>query len=317
MIPPLLRQELTHAAPGRPSAITVGVFDGVHRGHLHLIQQVRRAADELELACGVITLHPHPQTVLRPDQPLRYISSLEDRLDLLAASPADWVGHVTFTSEVAQLTAREFVQALWEGAGLRCLVVGPDFALGRDREGDRERLRQLGLEFGYSLCTAAPLVEDGEVVSSTAVRNALQAGEMERVSQLLGRPFSLHGPVLRGAERGHRLGFPTANIGVAPDRALPPFGVYVTWAYVGEAAYPAVTNIGLRPTFGEQTPTVESHLLGFAGDLYSAELRIELLHRLRPEMRFSGPEELKTQIARDIEATRRVLGQRHRRRSRR
>lgn len=225
-------------------------------------------------------------------------------MELLAAAGTDWVARVTFTSELAQIAARDFVLLLQEEAGLRCLVEGPGFAFGRRREGDMPYLARLGEDLGFEVRDAQPLVEDGQVVSSTLVRAALIEGEMERVGHLLGRPFSLRGPVVRGAERGRTIGFPTANIAVAPDRQLPPFGVYVTRAVVGGVTYQSVTNIGLRPTFDEQQPTVEVYLLNYEGDLYGREMQLEVLKRTRAETKFSGLEALKAQIARDVDSAR-------------
>ncbi|HEX5939982.1 MAG TPA: riboflavin biosynthesis protein RibF [Dehalococcoidia bacterium] len=299
----LAREELSRQAGGQPSAITIGVFDGVHRGHVHLIEQTRRQAEELGLQTGVITLHPAPETVLRPRQPTVYLTSLDERMELLREQ-ADWVAHVTFTSELAQISARDFVTLLMEEGGLRCLVEGPGFAFGRRREGNMEYLAELGRELGFVVKEASPLVEDGEVVSSTLVRTALEEGAMGRVTGLLGRPFSLRGPVVRGAERGRLLGFPTANIAVAPDRQLPAYGIYVTRSHVGEKTYDSAANIGLRPTFDEALPTVEAYLLDFEGDLYGLEMRLDVLHRLRGEAKFDSVEELVAQIDRDVQDAR-------------
>jgi riboflavin kinase/FMN adenylyltransferase len=299
----LAREELARQASSQPSAITIGVFDGVHRGHAHLITQTRGRAQAEGLETGVITLHPAPETVLRPGRHTVYLTSLDERIELLREQ-ADWVAHLTFTSELAQISARDFVKLLMEVAGLRCLVEGPGFAFGRRREGTLQYLGELGAELGFEVVEAEPLVENGETVSSTLVRTALEDGDMERTTSLLGRPFSLRGPVVRGAERGRAIGFPTANIAVAPDRQLPAFGIYVTRSFVGEKAFDSVTNIGLRPTFDETLPTVEAYLLDFEGDLYGAEMRLNILHRIRDEAKFASIDELKTQIDRDVAAAR-------------
>jgi riboflavin kinase/FMN adenylyltransferase len=233
-----------------------------------------------------------------------YLCSLEERVALLRALGVDSVGVLSFTSELAQLSYREFAALLVEQLDLRLLLVGPDFALGRDREGTVERLRDFGAEAGFEVEVCSLLDEHDAKVGSGAVRKALAEGDMEAVSRLLGRPFALRGPVVRGEERGQKIGFATANIAVAPDLAIPKFGVYVTRAFLGEAVYPSVTNIGERPTFGAGRPTIETHLLDFDGVTYERELRIELLHRLRDEQRFSGVDELVEQIRRDVEATR-------------
>ena len=300
----LAREELARAAPGRPSAVTIGKFDGVHRGHQHLVGQLIEHARQRDLASVVITLHPHPITVLRPNTTITYLCSLEERVATLRALGVDEVGVLSFTSELAQLSYREFVSLLVDELQLRFLLVGADFALGRDREGNGDAMQALAAERGFEF-QELPLLGEGDAkVGSRVVREALSQGDVEGVSRLLGRPFALHGPVVRGAERGRSIGFPTANIAIAADLALPSFGVYVTRAHLGEKSYPSVTNIGQRPTFGEIRPTVEVHLLDFDSDLYERELRIDLLHRLRPEQRFDGVEQLVGQIQQDVVAAR-------------
>jgi riboflavin kinase/FMN adenylyltransferase len=304
-----LADELAAVALERDTALTVGVFDGVHRGHRHLLAWLKDRAAARGLASGVITLHPHPALVLNPRAPVVYLTSLEERVELLRAGGVDFVLPVTFTPEVARLSARDFVGLLIERLRMRFFLVGPDFALGRDRQGSADVLSQLGLEMGFEVESAGPLVEGGRVVSSSAVRDALAAGEVEAVGSLLGRPFSLHGPVVRGVERGKVMGFPTANIAVGPGMALPAFGVYATRAYVdvGGVARKSVTNIGRRPTFDNGERTVEVYIMDFDADIYGRELRIDVLKRLRGETRFADPQELVEQIQRDVAAAREYL----------
>ena len=308
----LAREELARARPGRDCAVTIGVFDGVHRGHLHLLGQLIERARARDVAGGVVTLHPAPVVVLRPGSVMTYLSSLEERIELLRASGVDFVAPLTFTSEVAQLSARRFAELMVDALGLKLLVMGPDHAFGRGREGTPTYMAQVGRELGFEVeLFSEPLANGGQVVSSTAVRAALEAGDMEKVAAFLGRPLSVRGPVVEGVRRGKSMGFPTANIGVAPDRALPPLGVYVTRAYLGEADYRSVTNIGRRPTFEplEAAPTVEVYLLDYeSDDFYGQELRIEFVLRLRDEIRFSGVDELLAQIKRDVAAADALLG---------
>jgi riboflavin kinase/FMN adenylyltransferase len=300
----LAREELSRAAPGRSSAVTIGKFDGVHRGHQHVISHLNDLALADDLASVVVTLHPSPITVLRPGTLVTYLCSLEERVALLRALGVHSVDVLSFTSELAQLSYRDFVALLVEQLDLKLLLIGADFALGRDRAGNAEALRALGLRLGYRL-EVVPMLKEGDAkVGSGAVREALSQGDMRTVNGLLGRFFALRGPVVRGEERGATIGFPTANIAIGSDLALPKFGVYVTRAYLGESTYASVTNVGERPTFGASRPTIETHLLEFEGDCYDRELRIELLHRLRDEQRFSGVDELVAQIKRDVEAAR-------------
>jgi riboflavin kinase/FMN adenylyltransferase len=252
----------------------------------------------------VVTLYPHPVTVLRPGTLATYLCSLEERVALLQQLGVDNVGVLSFTSELAQLSYRDFASLLQEQLDMRLLIVGPDFAVGRDRQGTFERLQEFGRDKGFALEAAVLLTEEGTKVGSGAVRSALAAGDIMMVNQLLGRAFALRGPVVRGEERGRTIGFPTANIAIAPDLALPKFGVYVTRAYLGESTYGSVTNIGQRPTFGTGRPTIETYLFDFNGDCYERELRIELLDRVRDEERFTGVNQLVSQIKRDVDVAR-------------
>jgi len=302
------REELRRAAaPGRSAAVAIGVFDGVHRGHRYLIDHLVERARNEGLAPLVVTFHPHPRSVLRPETPLTYLCSLEERVELLRALGVDDVAVLAFTSELAQLSARDFAALAVEELHMKLLVVGSDFALGRGREGTTDVLAGIGGEMGFVVDVVPLLAASGEKVGSTAVRQALARGDMETAASLLGRPFALRGPVIKGAERGKGLGFPTANMAFGRDRALPAFGVYVTRAYLREGVFPAVTNIGLRPTFDEDKPTVETFILDFQGEVYGQELRIELVHRLRGEVRFPTPEALRDQIEKDVAATRAYL----------
>lgn len=269
-----------------------------------LIGRLIEEARARGLGTGIITFHPHPVTVVRPDIPFSYLDSLERRVELLRELGIDFVSVLQFTSELQQVSAYDFVRILVEETGMRLLVVGDDFHLGRGREGDAEQLAAFGRELGFDVIALPLLQNDADRVSSTRVRNALAAGEMEKVAALLGRPFSLRGPVLHGDERGRTLKFPTLNVGVAADRALPPNGVYVTRAHVAGEAHHAVTNIGTRPTFDGAARRVETHLLDFDADVYGQIVSIDLLHRIREERKFSGVDELVAQMKRDVQATR-------------
>ena len=301
----LVRQELQASVTPGEHALSIGVFDGVHRGHQMLIGHMLDEARKRHLTGGVITFHPHPLTVVRPEIKISYLESLERRVELLSNLGVDFVSVLQFTSELQQVSAEDFARLLVEEAGLRLLVVGEDFRLGRGGEGTVEVLTALGEELGYEVLPVPLLGDNSDRVSSTRVRNALAAGEMEEVGDLLGRSFFLRGPVLHGDERGRQIGFPTLNIGVSADRWLPPNGVYITRAHVGDREFHACTNIGIRPTFeGDSRRLVETHLLDFEGDLYGELVTVELLHRLRSEQKFNGIDELTAQIQQDLVATR-------------
>ena len=301
----LVREELRRSRTPGDHALTIGVFDGVHGGHQMLIRRMLDEGRSRGLTGGVLTFHPSPITVLRPDIPFSYLESLEQRVEHLLELGVDFVSVVGFTSEVAQVSAEDFVRLLHEEANMRVLVVGEDFVLGRAREGTTERLSELGEEIGFEVVPVPLLEASADAVSSTRIRQALEQGEMETVERLLTRPFALRGPVLRGEERGRTIGFPTLNIGVSADRALPSNGVYVTRATLADGrSFEACTNIGVRPTFDGQERRVETHLLDFEGDLYGEVVTVQLLRRLRAEQKFDGVEALTAQIARDVEATR-------------
>lgn len=303
----LVRDELRRVATPGDHALSIGVFDGVHGGHRLLVRRMLEEARARGLTGGVVTFHPHPLTVLRPDVPLVYLESLERRVELLKDVGAEFVAVLQFTSELQQVSAEDFTRLLVEEARMRLLVVGEDFRLGRGGAGTVPVLTEIGREQGFEV-VAVPLMPDAEGrerISSTRIRNALAEGRMEDVTAFLGRPYSVRGPVVHGDERGRTIGFPTLNIGVSADRALPPNGVYVTRAHVGGRVLDAVTNIGTRPTFNAGTERrVETHLLDFEGDVYGQVVTIELLSMLRPERKFDGFEALVAQIRQDVQATR-------------
>lgn len=301
----LVREELRRGSLPGSHAISIGVFDGVHDGHRALVEHMLAEAKSRDLTGRIVTFHPSPITVLRPDTPISYLESLEQRIELLVQLGVNLVTVVPFTSELAQVSAEEFARILVEDAGMKLLVVGDNFSLGRGREGTPDHLRELGTKLGFEL-DVFPLIEDeGERVSSTLVREALASGDMERVSTLLGRPYTVRGPVLHGDERGRTIGFPTINVGVSADRALPPNGVYVTLASLGNGShFLGCTNIGLQPTFDGQERRVETHILDFDDDLYGKVVSIELRHRLRDELKFDGVDALVDQIRSDVTRTR-------------
>jgi riboflavin kinase/FMN adenylyltransferase len=301
----LARRELARVAPGHPCAVTIGVFDGVHRGHQHLVRLLLERAHRDGLASVAITFNPHPRTVLRPGTAITYLTSLEERVELLQGLGMDAVAVLPFTSELAQLSPHEFLAMLSQELDMRLLMVGPDFALGRNRAGTVSVMRAAGEKLGFRVEVAPLLAEDDEKVGSTVVRQALSDGDLERAGRLLGRPYSLRGPVIAGDRRGRTLGFPTANIAIGLDRALPAFGVYVTRAHLRESTYESCTSIGVRPTFDvEPRPTVEAYIIDFDEDVYGDELRLDLLHRLRGELKFADADELVARMHRDIKDTR-------------
>lgn len=302
-----LEEELSRLSPDKDTILTIGVFDGVHLGHKHLLTKLIERARELNLLSVVVTFDPHPQKLLSPKTELPFLTSLEQRKALLRDAGAEAVIILPFTQELAQLSARGFVELLKDYLRLKELVIGPDFTLGRSREGNVSTLRKLGEDMGFTVTVVPPVRINGEMVSSTAIRGALAGGNLERVHSLIGRPFSLHGKVVHGESRGAKLDYPTANLEIEPEQALPAEGVYATWAYIGSRAYESVTNIGRRPTFGGGKSVVEVYILGYWGSLYGEELKIDIMERLRAEKKFNSVEALKRQIAEDVARGRAIL----------
>lgn len=301
--------EIVHGLPeainARPTVLTIGAFDGVHRGHQHLIGSTVRRARELSWQSAVLTFDPHPDTVIHPEHGRFYLTSIDEQAELIGELGVDVLIVLPFTREVMAQSAHEFVSRLRRAVALHELWIGWDFALGRKREGDLARLQAIGHELGYQVHPVdAFIFGDGLPVSSTRIRAALSAGDVETAAQLLGRPFSLRGPVARGDQRGRTIGFPTANITIGEHHVLPGDGVYVCRVTVGGQSYGAVTNIGMRPTFDGKRRTVEAYLLDFVDDIYGETVRLEVLHRLRGEQKFDGIAALIAQINADVAAAR-------------
>jgi len=303
-----LEQELAGLQDYRDSAVTIGVFDGVHLGHKYLIYRLKELARQQDLRSVVVTFHEHPQEVLAPHRAAPpFLTDSTEKAALLKKEGVDSVVILTFTKKLARMSAREFLNLLKSKLKMRSLVIGPDFSMGRDNEGDIPTLRRLEKEMGFKLTVVPPAVKNEEIVSSTAIRKALEEGDMEKVGMLMGRPFSLHGKVIRGKGRGSNIGFPTANLKVLPGQALPADGVYLTLVYASGKAYHSLTNMGTNPTFGSAERTIESHLFDFHSDLYRREIRIEFVHKLRNEIEFVNPEELTRQINKDIQQAKTLL----------
>jgi riboflavin kinase/FMN adenylyltransferase len=303
-----IEEVLAKVAPKKDMVLTIGVFDGVHLGHKQLISELKKQARQQDLLSGVITFSLHPQEVLSPESRLPNLTDLDQRQALLKEEGVDVVIVLPFGRELSQLSAREFTKLLKKYLRTRGLVIGPDFAMGRNREGDANALRALGKEMGFSVTAVPPVKINDEVVSSTAIRNALAKGDMEKVHRLTGRFFSLHGRVIAGDGRGAKLGFPTANLDIVdPQHAIPADGIYATRAYIDGRTYKSVTNIGTRPTFDGGNRTVEVYIIDFKGNLYGQDLKIDILKRLRKEKRFASVEELKKQMAKDVKHGRVLL----------
>jgi riboflavin kinase/FMN adenylyltransferase len=302
-----VEEELARFSSDQEMILTIGVFDGVHLGHQYLISQLVEQARQQNLSSGVVTFRQHPQEVLQPKTKLPFLTDLMERSNLLKDEGVDVIIPLSFTVEFARLGARQFVSLLKKYLRMCGLVIGVDFALGQNREGNTDALRALGQEMDFTVTVVPAVMIDGEVVSSTAIRKALASGDMKRVRNLTGRPFNLHGRVITGAGRGVALGFPTANMDIVPEQALPPDGVYVCCAYIDGQAYQSMTNIGQNPTFGDRKRVVEVYVVDYHGDLYGRELKIDIMDWLRAEKKFNTVAELKQQMAEDVKHGKAIL----------
>ena len=291
----------------RPSAVALGVFDGVHLGHRAILGLAVARARDAGLTAVACTFDPHPMEVLQPDRAPLAITTLEERLGLIEGCGVDETVVLLFTPGFAAMEPEAFVQdVLLARFGAREVVVGFNHRFGRGARGDVALLRTLGTRLGFRTHVAEPLVVAGVTVSSTEIRAALQRGDLDAAGRLLGRPYTLIGAVGRGAGRGRTLGFPTANLIPARPVLVAP-GVYACMAEVAGQKERAVVNVGIRPTFGETTLAVEAYLLDFAGDLYGQTMTLTFVSRIREERRFPSIQALTEQIQADAEEARRRL----------
>jgi riboflavin kinase / FMN adenylyltransferase len=302
-----VEQELAVFTPNCDSLVTIGVFDGVHLGHKHLLFKLKELAGQQSLCTIALTFHTHPQEILAPSSQPPFLTDAAEKAELLKKEGVSGVIVLTFTPELSRLSAREFIDLLRSKLRMKGLVIGPDFAMGRHGEGNIPALKKLGRELGFSVTVIPPVKMNGEIISSTVIRKAMADGDMEKVRLLMGRPFSLRGKVIHGQGRGSGLGFPTVNLSVVEGQALPPDGVYATFAHAHDKVYHSVTNIGKNPTFGDNQRTIEAYLLDFREDLYEQEVKINFIHKLRDEVKFASPDELIKQIYKDIKSARDLL----------
>ena len=281
-------------------ALALGNFDGMHRGHLKIIERVRRGAEERGATAVAMTFDPHPSKIVRPDKTPPLLMTHQQKLDALARAGMHGVAIVRFTPELAQWEPETFVRTvLVEWLRVTEVWVGANFLFGHDRSGNFSTLRSLGARYGFRAEKIDPVRYKDFVVSSTRVRRLITEGRVDEAGALLGHYYTIGGTVVQGRQRGKGLGFPTANI-CAENELVPPAGVYATTVGVDGTAYPAITNIGTRPTFEDAPETViESHVLDFDKDLYGARLKLGFVQRLRDEKKFDGADSLKAQIDAD------------------
>ncbi|MBZ0293073.1 MAG: bifunctional riboflavin kinase/FAD synthetase [Anaerolineae bacterium] len=299
--------DLSEARLEKPSLVTIGVFDGVHRGHQMLIKQLVEDAHHRDRLAVVVTFYPHPDVVLKDVETRYYLTTPEQRAEQLLNLGVDLVVTQRFDDNFRQVRAGDYVNQLLHHLNMQVLWVGTDFAMGYQRQGNVQFLRMEGQAKDFDLHVIDLVTRSGEIISSTAIRNALHAGEVEQANYWLGRGYAVSGKVIQGQQRGRTIGFPTANIAVWEEQALPANGVYAGWASLGNERFMAVTNIGVRPTFAGDDITVEAYLLDFNREIYGQQLTLTFETRLRPEKKFENIQALVEQIGRDAQSGREYL----------
>ncbi len=300
-------QTLNEITERKPTYLAIGSFDGVHAGHQVILKRLVKAAQAAQVQAAVLTFFPHPKRVVKNLTGPYYLSTLNERIEILRDLGINLLITHPFDKKVRTTKADDFIDQLIEVMDLKQLW-GGDFALGHNREGDIPYLQNLGKSRGFTVESMSDLhMLDGQIVSSSRVRNSLSLGHVTDVKLCLGRPYQLVGQVVPGDQRGRTIGFPTANLDVWEEQLLPMNGVYASLVTVGGQTYLSATNVGTRPTVEGKTVRVETHLLDFDQDIYGQEIQLQFMQFIRQEMKFNGLPELKEQIAKDIQTIRTIL----------
>ncbi len=297
--------------PGLPrddagAVVTIGTFDGVHRGHHEVLAEIADRAKGTGRRSVLVTFHPHPLRIVRPDMAPELLTTAAEKKELLAESGLEYVVFIPFTHVLKEYPARRFVEEILIGrVGMKELVIGYDHGFGKDREGTVETMHALGAELGFHVDVVEAVGAADSPISSTRIRRALAAGDVQTAAEGLGRQYSIRGLVIHGAERGRKLGFPTANLQLGDsEKLLPLEGIYAVFGWVGGSRVAGLLHLGPVPTFGGTQPTIELHLLDWAGDLYGREVRVDFAARLRGILPFASVSELVEQMKKDEFAAR-------------
>jgi len=290
--------------------LTIGVFDGVHRGHREIIHKLTSGAHANGAPAVLLTFEPHPASVLS-GQEIKCLTTSDERAELLGKLGVDIVITQPFTRELAASTALEYMSRIKQTLDLKHLLIGYDFALGKGREGSANRLTEIGRELGYNVEVIGAVSDESGVISSTEIRKLVSTGNVGEASQLLGYHYPLSGEVIHGVGRGRTINFPTANVDYPQNKAIPSNGIYACWAHLGNRSerFMAATNIGFNPTFtpDRQTPSLEAYLLDFDRDIYGQHITLEFVSRIRNELKFNSVEALIWKIQEDVDKTRELL----------
>lgn len=290
------------------TVITIGSFDGLHLGHKVLFEETKNLARLLNVKPAIVSFDPHPRIILFPESNLKLLTTLEEKLYLLSKSGIENLILIPFTKTLSELSHDLFVQEyIVDKLNVKGLIVGFNFRFGKNRKGDINYLNKAAQKYNFIVKAIPPVVLNGVIISSSAIRKLIEMGQIEEANELLGRPYFIMGKVVKGKGRGKDLGFPTANIEVSPLKLLPPAGVYAVWVTLNEEKLKGALNIGKRPTFEEKEITIEVHIFNFDKNIYGETLKIELIKRIREEKKFSSIEALKNQIRKDCELIEQIL----------
>ncbi|SCA62953.1 Riboflavin biosynthesis protein RibF [Chlamydiales bacterium SCGC AG-110-M15] len=289
-----------------PIALTIGNFDGVHKGHLFVLKHLEQTAKKLNALTAVLTFSNHPSSILKAKEPVELICSLENKLRLFHTHKIDFAIAIPFDHSLSQSSAHDFIKSLRKHVPFSALVFGSDTAFGKNREGDKSTVRKLAHDEGFTVEYLDKVKIDEADISSSRIRELIKSGKFKAVSELLGRPYSIVEEIVAGEKVGKSIGYPTLNLHVS-GLCTPPLGVYATWVLLDDKKYPAVANLGIAPTFGSKAePVLEVHLIDERLDLYGKTVEVIFADFLRPEMKFDSVDDLKKQIAEDVEKARRV-----------
>lgn len=296
-------------ADGRGTVATVGTFDGVHRGHWAVLLEIQERARVTGRRAVLLTFHPHPLRIVRPEAAPRLLTTPVEKKEILAESGLDYAVFLSFTQALSRYSPRRFVEEILVGRlGVEELVIGYDHGFGRGRSGDVDTLREIGDELGFEVAVVGPVEMGSGPISSSRIRDAVSAGDMDAAREGLGRPYSMRGFVVHGDGRGRTLGFPTANLEIgSQEKALPPAGIYAVRAAFRDGVFCGALHLGPRPTFRGSPPTIELHVLDFDRDVYGEEVRVDLIRYLRPVSAFESAQALVRQMEADVAAAREVL----------
>jgi len=290
------------------TVITIGSFDGIHLAHKALFEETKKLANLLNVKPVVVSFDPHPRTVLFPESNLKLLTTLEEKLYLLSLLEIDNLVLIPFTKTLSELSHDLFVQEyIVDKIKAKGIIVGSNFRFGKFRKGDVDYLNKVAKKYNFIVKAIPSIMLNGVIISSSAIRNLIEKGNIESANELLGRPYLIMGKVIKGKGRGKEIGYPTANLEVSPLKLLPPSGVYAVWVILNGEKLKGALNIGKRPTFGEKEISIEVHIFNFNKNIYGKTLKIEIIKRIRDEKKFPSIENLKIQIEKDCKLIDEIL----------